>query len=283
MCSFHVNSSSEIVQNLTSLHLLHRFVISQLKGHSVQILSTFGDKLLVGSRTQSSYLLIYSFNDNHLTPPSTILVNTLTHVTWTPRGKIVYTSAEVVTITELGKVMYSTFMPYPLYLSVSNDKIIYLADRNKGIFQSTDDGKTWKLIFKPNDEWNSYQTFKATVGHTDHLWTWQMLRGVKVRLCIYSLNEQGSIDNNAKCQNVKVPGSSYMSFHPGNLLVVNKTNILYSDDNQNNLHLFSSSGHYQRQSLTPEQMKNKPWPLTIDKKTFYFMQDKIMAWWKSLN
>ena len=83
--------------------------------------------------------------------------------------------------------------------------------------------KTWKLIFKQNDKWNSFQTFKATVDHTDHLWTWQMLRGVKVRLCIYSLNEQGSIDNNAKCQNVKVPGSSYMSFHPGNLLVVNKT------------------------------------------------------------
>ena len=103
---------------------------------------------------------------------STIPVNeTLKHATWTPHGNIVYTLHKVVTITELGKVIVSTRMPYPLYLSVSHKDIFYLADHNLAIFQSTDDSMTWDLVFKPNDEWNSYQVFKETNDHTDHSWT----------------------------------------------------------------------------------------------------------------
>ena len=137
--------------NLTSLHLLHRFFISQLKGHSVQILSKFGEKLLLG-HTQSSLLFICKGNGSHHTLPSIIPVNvTLTHATWTPRGNIVNTLDEVVTVTELGKDLVSTRMSYPLYLSVSNNECIYIADHNLGIYQSIDNGITWDHVFKPND------------------------------------------------------------------------------------------------------------------------------------
>ena len=85
------------------------------------------------------------------------------------------------------------------------------------------------------------------------------------------------------CQNSKiVPGNSYMTFHPGNILVIDKTSVVYSDENQSDLHLFSASGHYQRHLLLPKQVKDEPWSLAIDKQVYFFMWEKLMAWSKSL-
>ena len=186
-------SASKTAQGSTSLTLLRRFVISQLKSYSIQILSLFDDKLLVGL-TESSLLFIYKGNDSHHTLLSTIPVNgTLIHATWTPLGNIVYTSDEMVTVTDSCKDLVSTRMTCPLYLSVSNNESIYLADRNLGIYQSIDDGMTWDCVFEQNDAWNFYQVFRTT----NYLWTWQMLQGREVSLRIYSWKNQLSIDNNA--------------------------------------------------------------------------------------
>ena len=138
---FHEYSSTKTAQNLKSLKLLRRFSYKELKGFSVQILSVLGEKLLVERSQPPSQLFSYCGKESHVTLLSTIPINEmLILATWTPRGNIVYMSNKVVTITELGEVKASTHMPFPLYLSVSSDDIIYLADGNKRIFQSTDDG-----------------------------------------------------------------------------------------------------------------------------------------------
>ena len=221
--------------------------------------------MLVGC-SQSIRLFIYSCDGDHL---STVTVNdTLTHATWTPSGYIVFTSyinTKVVTVTEFCTVVYSTYMPFPQYLSVSSDNVIYLADRNKGIYQSTDDGMTWSLVFKSNDKWTILQVHKVTMSKTDYFWTWQLGQSHTPRLCVYS-STYPIIANNATCQSIKILKNNYMTFYPSNLLFDENTNILYSDSIQNYLHLFLVSGLYQRQLLVLSKTKNEAWTFTMDKK-----------------
>ena len=103
-----------------------------------------------------------------------------------------------------------------------------------------------------------------------------MLRGHEVRLCIYSWDDQLSFDNNMTYQNINnVPGSSYMTFYSGNILVVDKTSVLYSDENQSDSHLFSASEHYQRHLLLPKQFKDEPWSPAIEKTGLFLYKGKI--------
>ena len=105
-----------------------------------------------------------------------------------------------------------------------------------------------------------------TIDHLNYLWTWQMFEDHKVCLCMYNWKNRLSIKSNVESQNIKIPRSSYMIFHPSNLLVVDKTNILYSGANQSDLHLILVNGHYRHQLLTTKQAKNEPSSLAMAKK-----------------
>ena len=136
---------------MTSSQLLQNFTVKKLKQETVNTLSAFKDKLLI-SRVSLSQLFIYNREGRHL---STITINNsdkLRDATWTPRGNIIYTtcdSYEMVVMSESGKIITThTEMTSPGYLSVSDDHIIYLTDYLTDVYQSTDDGISWSLVFK---------------------------------------------------------------------------------------------------------------------------------------
>ena len=143
----------------------------------VDIQSVLNDKLLVGC-AYFSQILIYSYEGRHLST-STINVNDnykLRDATWTPCGNIVNTtwnSNNVVTISESDKVIATyTQMKSPELLSVSNDKIIYLADRSeRAVHQSKDNGISWSVVFKLNDEQHCRQVNTVTTDHKNDFWT----------------------------------------------------------------------------------------------------------------
>ena len=87
--------------------------------------------------------------------PSNKEYGKLRDASWTPRGKIVFTinnSNNVVVISEVGKVITThTQMTFPRYFSVSNGDVIFLSDLETGVYQSTADGVSWSLVFKPTD------------------------------------------------------------------------------------------------------------------------------------
>ena len=159
---------------MTSSQLLRNITIDQFEGWNVNILSLFNDKLLV-SGSGLSQLFIYSREGRHLSTITTSDNDKLCDATWTPRGNIVYTtldSNKVVVMSESGKVITThKKMTSPQRLSVSNDDIIYLADWETGVFQSTDDGDSWSLVFKLTDEWHCRQVIKVTTDHSDDFWT----------------------------------------------------------------------------------------------------------------
>ena len=125
---------------------------------------------------------------------------------WTPRGNIVYTTYrnnKVVVMSESGKVITTHKMTSPQCLSVSNDDIIYLTDSETGVYQSTDDGVSWSLVFKPIEGWHCLQVIKVTTDRSDDFWTLEQSGINNWHLCEYSVDRKGS-DSNVTWRDINV-------------------------------------------------------------------------------
>ena len=255
---------------MTSFQLLLYFTVDQLKvwGH-IDILSVFNDKLLV-SRYNLSRLFIYSRDGRHLSTISTNDNDNLFDATWTPHGNIVYTtfmSKKVVVMSESGKVItINTQMTDPRCLSVSNDDVIYLAEWDKGVYQSTDDGVTWSFVFKSTVKWHCMQVIKVTTDHSDIFWTLEDNDNDKYRLRVYSLDKRHFLGK-VKWKDIAVPN---IDNEPINLLrsVLSEDgnmNIFLSDNENNAVQMFSVNGQYHCQLLTSHHIRNAPYRLAVDK------------------
>ena len=254
---------------MPSSQLLQNFTVDQLKNKRVNTLSVFNDKLLVGSAGLRQ-LFIYSREGRHLSTITTNNNDKLYDVTWTPRGNIVYTTrnSKVVVMSESGKVITThTQMTSPRCLSVSSDGIIYLADWKTGVYQSTDDGVSWSLVFKSTDGWHCWQVVKVTIDHSDDFWTQEKSDNNNYRLRVYSVDRRRS-DGSATCRDINVPTtdgeninlSVYCSLsYDGNM------NIFLNDCDNKAVHVLSVNGQYHCQLLSSHHFKNKPFRLAVDK------------------
>ena len=195
---------------MTSFQLLRNliFIVDQLMDKKANILSVFNDKLLA-SCAYCSQLLIYSCEGRHL---STITINDnykVRDATWTPCGNIVYTtwnSNNVVTITESAKVFaIYTPMKSPDLLSVSNDNIIYLADRwERAVYQSKDNGISWSVVFKSNDKQHCRQVIKVTTDHRDDFWTLGYSSNYNNHHILVYSADKSRVNDNVTWKNVNV-------------------------------------------------------------------------------
>ena len=249
---------------MTSSQLLLNFTVDQLKGwYTVDILSVFNDKLLV-SCFSLSQLFIYSREGRHLSTITTNNNDKLRDAKWTPRGNIVYTtyySNKVVVMSESGKVITThTQMTSPGLLSVSSDDIIYLAGYKTGVYQSTDDGVSWSLVFKSADEWHCWQVIKVTTDHSDDFWTLEY-SGNYPHLGVYSVDRRRS-DGKVTWRNINVPttdGEHISLSYDGNM------NIFLSDLDNKAVHVLSVNGQYHCQLLSSRHIESTPFRLAVDK------------------
>ena len=255
---------------MTSSQLLQNFTVNQLKGSYVNILSVFNDKLLVSS-VNLSQLFIYSREGRHLSIITTNNNDKLRDATWTPRGNIVYTTCDsnkVVVMSESGKVITThTQMTEPRRLSVSNDDIIYLSDSKTGVYQSTDDGVTWSLVFKSTDEWHCYQVIKVTTDYSDDFWTLEQSYNNNWHLRVYSVDRRRS-DGNVTWRDINVPttDSKHINLSVSSRLSYNgNMNIFFNNWDNKAIHVLSVNGQYHCQLLSSHHFKNNPYRLAVDK------------------
>ena len=254
---------------MTSSQLLKNFTVDQLKGLWVDILSVFNDKLLV-SCFDYSQLFIYSREGLHLSTITTNDNDKLKDATWTPRGNIVYTtrySKKVVVMSESGKVITTyTQMTRPQYLSVSSDDIIYLADYETGVYQSTDDGVSWSLVFKSTDGWHCYQVIKVTTDHSDDFWTLEYSDNNNYHLRVYSVDRRRS-DGNVTWRdiNVTTTDGKHINLSDSRLSYDGNMNIFLSDRDNKAVYVLSVNGQYHCQLLSSHHIKNEPSRLAVDK------------------
>ena len=253
---------------MTSSQLLQNFAVDQLKDRCVNILSVFNDKLLVSSAGLSQ-LFIYSREGRHLSTIITSDNDKLCDATWTPRSNIVYTTRhnKVVVMSEFGKFITTlTQMTSPRCLSVSNDVIIYLADYETGVFQSTNDGVSWSLVFKSTDGWHCWQVIKVTNDHSDDFWTLEHSDNNNWHLRVYSVDRRRS-DGNVTWRdiNVTTTDGKHIVLSNSRLSYDGNMNIFLNDYNNTAVHVLSVNGQYHCQLLSSNHFMSKPLRLAVDK------------------
>ena len=256
-------------QSIPSSQLSFTFIVDQTKIRTANILSFFNDKVLV-SQANLTELFIYSREGRHL---STITINDnekLFDVTWTPRGNILYTtdfpSNKVVVMSESGKVITThTQMTDPRYLSVSNDDVVYLADFQRGVYQSTDDGVSWSLVFESTEGRQCWQVIKVNTDHSDDFWTLEQ-SGNKSHLRVYSIKRCSEDKVSWKDINVTTIDGKHTILSRSSLSYGNNMNIFLSDYYNKAVHVLSVNGQYDCQLLSSHHIKNKPCRLAVDEK-----------------
>ena len=241
-------------------------------GWTVDILSVFNDKILVG-RSCLSQLFIYSREGRHLST-ITICDNdicVMKEAIWTPRGSIAYTVSNydnsVVVISESCKIIAKcTQIKFAKSLSVSND-IIYLADFRGTVFQSTDDGVSWSMVFKSTNIRRLIQVIKVTTDYSDDFWTLDYNSNYNVRLRVYSVDRR-RLNNNVTQRDVNLSTTDAkhinLSSH-STLLYDGKMNIFLSDRDNKAVHVLSVNGQYHCQLLSSYNIESIPYRLAVDK------------------
>ena len=230
---------------------------------TVHILSVFNNKLLIATCERVAKLFVYNLVTEKISTIDTI--NNTRDAIWTPRGNIVYTMRQrIVTTTALGNYTTESPMTSPWYLSTSIDDIIYLADSEKGIYQSIDDGLTWNLFFKPKDDWHCLHVVKVSTDRSDDLWVVEEEEKGKFRLRVYSFDRK-SLQRNATRRDISYRRTTSINnsknptltlLHDGN------STIFLSDANYKTIHAFLTNGIYVCQL---ENTRSEPWRMTMDR------------------
>ena len=280
---------------MKSAKLLFNFSLNQFKGEyvadqwesdGVTILSIYDNKLLASCYVLSQ-LFIFDLSGRHL---STVFFNDgdeLRDAVLAPRGSLVYTTFydhKVVVTSEKGKLNIThTQISAPLDLSVSYDGIIYLADEKTGVYQSTNDGRTWTLAFKSADGWQCKQVVTVTTDLLDEFWTIEKsdkLFTEDYHLRVYSVDRKLSIGYvSMRDINVTTAGGKQLNLASSSLSYDGYSNIFISDWYNKAVHVFSVNGQYHFQLLSPRQMKNQPCRLAFDKERhiLYVGQSKALV------
>ena len=237
----------------------------------VNIVSAINKKLLY-SETNLSLIYTYTREGRFYSPCKIISISNgdqLFDAKWTPNGKIVYTTLNtknVVVMLESGEIINQIRMTDPRCLSVSHDNIIYLADQEAGVFQSADEGVTWTLEFKPDDDWKCLQVIKMTSEYNYNFMT-RGMRGDNNHLRIYRKNK---INGSLTWQDIRLPEikGKQMKLTGSDILSNDNKLVFLSDFDNKAVHVLSADGQYVQQLLSLDN-KHCPFRLSIEDSYLY--------------
>ena len=255
---------------MKSSQLLLNFTVSQLESRRVDILSIFNDKLLVSSIGQSQ-VFIYSREGRYLSTFNIHDNDSVRDATWTPHGNIVYTTFrdKLVVMSESGEVSTpQTQITHPQKFHASSDDIIYLTsflDMSLGVYQSTDDGVSWSLVFNITyDWWFDRELIKVATDHVDEFWTLDWPGNYFLR--VYCKDKRRS-DGNVTWRIITSPtiNVEHDDLWKATLSYDGNMNIFLSDRENKAVHVLSTNRQYHCQLLSSHQIKNFPLKLVVDK------------------
>ena len=254
---------------VTSSKLQLNFIVEQMDGFQIDILSVYNDKLLV-SRSALSELFILDQEGHHLSTISVEGPNNLRDATWTPMGNIIYTAwgdNKLVLMSGSGEVITKhPELPDPLCLHVSIDGIIYLTDLKAGDYQSTDDGVTWSLVFKTVEGYQCMQVVKVSADNSDDYWCieWNCENN-DFLLRVYSVDKKLSDDNITwKAIDAVTANGKPINLSGSILSCDGKKSIFLSERDKMFVHVFAVNGQYHCRLLSPNNINNEPRRLAVD-------------------
>ena len=251
-------------KTITAMQFHSKITIAQLENREVYMLSLNEEKLLVG-RWGTKELYVYDVeNGKHV--QTVTCDHALNDAVWSNEGNIVFTTGDTNSV-----ILYSINdcvpvkeeqMNKPMLLSVFKDSI-FLADTDSGgVFQSADCGANWRLLFIIPDYikgWKCWQVIKVT-SQNDAISYWTREKNESTwRLRIYCQPGEEGKD---------VDVSDYVDLKYANMTFDGNSAVLMCDYKKNVLHIFSTSGEYQRQLHAGDghDCLRFPWRLFVDRK-----------------
>ena len=229
---------------------------------------------MVSSRAVS-HMFVYSRNGRYIfTIKFNIDDDKLLDATWTPSSNIVYTTKrdKVVAISGLvgnvsTKHTIHTHLRRPMYLSVSNDDVIFLADFYQGVYQSTDEGISWSLVFKSPDGLYFIHVIKVETANNPDFWILREKHN-NYYIRVYSVDERRP-NGNVTWRDINIPQTNGKYIDVSNCLLSydGSMNIFLFDSKNKAVHVFSVNDQYHYQLLSPEDIMHIPGRLAIDKKS----------------
>ena len=244
-------------------------------GKRVNTLSVLNEKILVGPICIPR-LFIISPNGHHL---STIRIDysdyyQLSDAIWTPDGNIVYATyntdqEEVGVISVTEKVIIGrTRMKRPRRFSVFNDKIIYLADWEMGVYQSRDDGINWSHVFTPANQRHCVEVIKVLIDQREVFWCLES-DNETFHLRVYTVERKpdGTLNMTWKDISNRPTDSKHIYFSLNSSLSYDgDMNIFLSDFHNKAVHVFLINGQYRCQLLSSNHIASWTYKLALDRK-----------------
>ena len=216
-------------------------------------------------------MFIYSRTGHHLLSIRTKDNELLYDATWTPRGNIVYTtlSNKVVTVSEsLDKYITThTLMKQPLFLSVSNDGVVFVADSTTGVYQSTDDGISWSCVFNSPGGLYFYQVIKVKTDYNVDFWIMEVNAHQNYSMRAYSVDKK-SPNGNVTWRDIKVPmkNGKFIDLSKSILAYDGNMSIFLSDPDNRAVDVLSVIDQCHYQLVSKNHKIYSPRRLAVDKK-----------------
>jgi hypothetical protein len=157
-----------------------------------------------------------------------------------------------------------TNISQPSSLSVSTDGVIYLISEYTSVYQSTDDGLTWSRMFNVAIGWMCRQVIKvSTYSNTDVLWA-VVWSGEDLHLHVYTVDKRRAVGDNVAWHDVTLPSHVTVDLWNSKLAYDGHTSILVTDNKNKAMHVWSVSGQYDCQLVSPQQLISEPWRVAVD-------------------
>ena len=194
---------------------------------------------------------------------------------WTPSGNILMTvvnDGNILKITaSSGKSEVQALMTNPGYLSLSdNNDVIYLVDNETDIYQTSDEGKSWRRLTVQITDGNKCIKFmKVSTEQSNDYWTLELVskpseKYYVLRQYVTNKREAGEIITAKDFQQYPSLGLngtvSFDTFRYNNSAYF----LFLSDYNTKKLNVYFINGQYQ-QLFSSAALSNHPLKLTVDR------------------
>ena len=264
--------------NISVKHLFS-FCADQLNSTAISILSVVQDKILVGSHSSNT---LFIYNQHGVRLQTINLIDKLHDAVWTTSGNIIYTifgSRQVVTRSLTNEVSNRTSLGRPLFLSISYDDIVYLADKERGIYESTNDGFGWSHILQSAHGWDCMYAIRVISANDISYWTLEANTSYPNShvLHIYNVvDDNKQLNDSMSRRKVNVPiidTNTADSLEWSFLLHINESPVvLISDMFSGTVHALLTTGQYYGQILSDPNI-NYPHRIAAEKSHVFYVGD----------
>ena len=257
------------IVKISSATLLNTLVIQKLKHSHVNVLSIINNNLLAGYKKSRDFYTCCVKKNNFILNSKINTSYSIRDISWTPSGEILFIdedSNNVILHNQSNLNTQEIRFTDPSNLNLSSDNVLYLTDWKRGVYESTNNGKTWCHLFKPEGNAKCWQVIKVeTESGEAEYWT-QIKLDENHYLRAYKLmkDDNGNQQVTWHAINLKISRKTRINLYNSCLAFDGYNSVLVSEWENSAVHVFSTKGDYQLQLLSYPDL-HEPTRIVVNK------------------